>query len=143
MADMTLPRPMFQAFAAQVGRFDRMGAHARTLTIMVKIRDDIGGAIGPRWVDKTLSAGDCAKLAHGIGMARDILRAAGAKKVFKSWHFAAHPGGSLRIGDVVDSNLQTSARNLYVCDASVIPESWGLPPTLTLLCLGKRLGMAL
>jgi choline dehydrogenase-like flavoprotein len=27
-----------------------------------------------------------------------------------------------------------------VCDASVIPGPWGLPPTLTLLALGKRLG---
>ena len=140
LADMTLPKPMYQAFAAQVGRLDRLMSHAQTLTLMVKIRDDIGGAIGPRWVDKTLTTGDRAKLATGVGMAREILRAAGAKKIFKSWHFAAHPGGSLRIGEVVDSNLQTTTRNLFVCDASVIPESWGLPPTLTLLCLGKRLG---
>ena len=143
LADMTLPKPMYQAFAAQVGRVDRLMAHARTLTLMVKIRDDIGGAVGPRWVDKTLTANDRAKLAAGIGMARDILRSAGARKIFKSWHFAAHPGGSLRIGEAVDSNLQTTTPNLYVCDASVIPESWGLPPTLTLLCLGKRLGLHL
>jgi choline dehydrogenase-like flavoprotein len=143
LADMTLPKPMYQAFAAQVGRVDRLMAHARTLTLMVKIRDDIGGAIGPHWVDKTLTASDRAKLAAGIGIARDILRSAGATKIFKSWHFAAHPGGSLRIGQAVDSNLQTKTPNLYVCDASVIPESWGLPPTLTLLCLGKRLGMTL
>lgn len=140
LADMTLPKPMYQAFAAQVGRLDRLTSHARTLTLMVKIRDDIGGGVGPRWVDKTLTAGDRAKFATGVGIAREILRAAGAKKIFKSWHFAAHPGGSLRIGDVVDGNLQTTTRNLFVCDASVIPGPWGLPPTLTLLCLGKRLG---
>ncbi len=140
LADMTLPKPMYQAFAAQVGRLDRLMSHAQTLTLMVKIRDDIGGGIGPRWVDKTLTSGDRDKLATGVGMAREILRAAGAKKIFKSWHFAAHPGGSLRIGEVVDGNLQTTTRNLFVCDASVIPGPWGLPPTLTLLCLGKRLG---
>lgn len=140
LADMTLPKPMYQAFAAQVGRFDRLMSHARTLTLMVKIRDDIGGGVGPRWVDKTLTAGDREKLATGVGMAREILRAAGARRIFKSWHFAAHPGGSLRIGEVVDSDLQTKTRNLFVCDASVIPGPWGLPPTLTLLCLGRRLG---
>ena len=140
LADMTLPKPMYQAFAAQVGRLDRLMSHARTLTLMVKIRDDIGGGVGPRWVDKTLTAGDRTKFAVGVGMAREILRSAGAKKIFKSWHFAAHPGGSLRIGEVVDGDLQTTTRNLYVCDASVIPGPWGLPPTLTLLCLGKRLG---
>lgn len=143
LADMALPKPMYQAFAAQVGRLDRLLSHAQTLTLMVKIRDDLGGGVGPRWVDKTLTAADRRKLAAGVGMARDILRAAGARKVFKSWHFAAHPGGSLPIGAVVDSDLQTKTRGLYVCDASVIPGPWGLPPTLTLLCLGKRLGQAL
>ena len=143
LADMTLPRPMYQAFASQVGRLDRLFAHAQTLTLMVKIRDDVGGSVGPRWVDKTLTAADRRKLAAGVGLARDILRAADAKKIFKSWHFAAHPGGSLPIGAVVSSDLQTSTRGLYVCDASVIPGPWGLPPTLTLLCLGKRLGQAL
>jgi choline dehydrogenase-like flavoprotein len=139
-ADMTLPKPMYQAFAAQAGRIDRLFAHAGTLSLMVKIRDDIGGQIGPHWVNKSLSAHDRAKLKTGVGIARDILKAAGARKIFKSWHFAAHPGGSVRIGEGVDSNLQTSTANLFACDASVIPESWGLPPTLTLLCLGKRLG---
>lgn len=143
LADMTLPKPMYQAFAAQVGRVDRLLAHAQTLTLMVKIRDDIGGSIGPRWVDKALTAADRRKLATGVDMARGILRAAGARKIFKSWHFAAHPGGSVRLGEGVDSTLQTGTANLYVCDASVIPQPWGLPPTLTLLCLGKRLGQFL
>lgn len=140
LADLTLPQPMYAAFAAQVGRVDRLFAHRRTLSMMVKIRDEIGGKVGPRWADKSLQASDRHKLARGIGMAKAILREAGAHHIFKSWHFAAHPGGSVRIGDGVDANLQTKTTGLYVCDASVIPEPWGLPPTLTLLCLGKRLG---
>ena len=143
LADLTLPLPMYQGFTAQVGRLDRLLAHRRTLSIMVKIRDDIGGSVGPRWADKRLQVADKAKLATGVGMARDILAACGARHVFKSWHFAAHPGGSVRIGDGVDSNLRTTTPGLYVCDASVIPQAWGLPPTLTLLCLGKRLGQHL
>ena len=143
LADLTLPKPMYQGFVAQVGRLDRLGAHARTLSLMVKIRDEIGGSVGPCWADKTLQKSDRKKIATGVGIARDILAACGAKHVFKSWHFAAHPGGSVRIGDGVDSDLQTATRNLYVCDASVIPQAWGLPPTLTLLCLGKRLGAML
>ena len=143
LADMTLPRPMYQGFTAQVGRFDRLFAHRRTLSVMVKIRDEIGGSIGPRWVDKTLHAADRKKLKEGTEMARRILKAAGARHIFKSWHFAAHPGGSVRIGAGVDSDLRTATAGLYVCDASVIPEAWGLPPTLTLLCLGKRLGSQL
>jgi choline dehydrogenase-like flavoprotein len=140
LADLTLPKPMYQGFTAQVGRLDRLFAHRRTLSIMVKIRDEIGGSVGPRWADKRLQASDRNKLATGVGMAREVLAACGARHVFKTWHFAAHPGGSVRIGDGVDRNLQTSTANLYVCDASVIPQAWGLPPTLTLLSLGKRLG---
>jgi choline dehydrogenase-like flavoprotein len=140
LADLTLPLPMYQGFTAQVGRVDRLLAHRRTLSIMVKIRDQIGGSVGPHWADKRLQPADRKKLATGVGMAREVLAACGARHVFKTWHFAAHPGGSVRIGDGVDSDLQTSAPGLYVCDASVIPQAWGLPPTLTLLCLGKRLG---
>ncbi|WP_282432948.1 hypothetical protein [Desulfosporosinus sp. Sb-LF] len=28
---------------------------------------------------------------------------------------------------------------MYVCDCSMIPTEWGLPPTLTVLSLAKRL----
>lgn len=143
LADLTLPKPMYQAFALQVGRVGRLFSHARTLSVMVKIRDDIGGHIGPRWVDKTLQPNDKAKFRDGIAMASQVLKEAGAHDIFKSWHFAAHPGGSVRIGHGVDRHLRTALPNLYACDASVIPEPWGLPPTLTLLSLGKRLGTSI
>ena len=142
-ADLTLPRPMYQAFAAQAGRLDRLFAHARTLSIMVKIRDEVGGRIGPRWVDKTLQPADRRKFDQGIALARAVLERAGAHHIFASHHFAAHPGGSAAIGERVGSDLQTEVAGLYVCDASVIPGPWGLPPTLTLLCLGRRLGWQL
>ncbi|WBS02840.1 GMC family oxidoreductase N-terminal domain-containing protein [Pseudoduganella sp. SL102] len=142
-ADLALPQPMYSAFAAQVGRFDRLGAHRRTLSIMVKIADKAGGAVGPRWVDKTLTTADKAKLRRGVDIARGILRQAGAKHVFDSHHFAAHPGGTAPVGTVVDTGLQTRTPGLYVCDAAVLPAPWGLPPTLTLLCLGRRLGRRL
>jgi choline dehydrogenase-like flavoprotein len=140
LADLTLPRPMYQAFAAQAGRVDRLFAHDRTLTIMVKIRDEIRGNVGPRWVDKTLAPADRRRLDDGIAIARRVLEQAGARHIFASHHFAAHPGGTVRIGDALDADLRTSTRGLHVCDASVIPAPWGLPPTLTLLCLGWRLG---
>jgi choline dehydrogenase-like flavoprotein len=143
LADLTLPKPMYQAFALQVGRIDRLFSHAQTLSVMVKIRDDIGGNIGPRWVNKSLQPGDKTKFRDGIALARKVLKEAGAHHIFKSWHFAAHPGGSVRIGHGVDRHLRTALSGLYVCDASVIPEPWGLPPTLTLLSLGKRLGTAI
>ena len=110
------------------------------LSIMVKIKDDLGGRITNRGgCRKDLSPSDYRKLDDGFVRAKKILKNAGVKTVSKSMVFAAHPGGTVKIGDVVDSNLKAEHDNLYVCDCSVIPEAWGLPPTLTVLGLGKRL----
>lgn len=110
------------------------------LSIMIKIKDDLGGRITDRGgCRKDLSGSDYRKLSDGFDHAKKILKNAGVKRVSKSMVFAAHPGGTVKIGDVVDSNLKTERDNLYVCDCSVIPEAWGLPPTLTVLGLGKRL----
>lgn len=139
LADLTLPRPLFQAFSAQVGRIDRLLAHRKTLSIMVKVKDDLGGQIGPKWMNKSLTENDRGRLRYGTNLAQEILRNTGAQHVFSSHHFAAHPGGGAKIGDLVDENLQTDIAGLYVCDASVIPEPWGLAPSFTLMCLGLRL----
>lgn len=140
LSDLTLPRSMYQAFAAQVGRFDRLLAHQKTLSIMVKIKDDLGGVIGPKWINKSLSADDRQRFTVGTELARDILKAAGAKTIFHSHHFSAHPGGGAKIGELVDENLQTEVSGLYVCDGSVIPEPWGIAPSFSLMCFGHRLG---
>jgi len=143
LADLTLPRPLYQAFVAQVGRFDRLLAHGRTLSIMVKIKDDLGGSIGPKWLNKSLTSDDRQRFSEGTALARDILQQAGARQLFQSHHFAAHPGGGAKIGDIVDANLETNIKGLFVCDASVIPEAWGLPPSYTIMCLAHRLGRQL
>jgi choline dehydrogenase-like flavoprotein len=51
----------------------------------------------------------------------------------------AHPGATARIGEVVDQDLETRIRNLYVSDASVLPEALDRPVVLSLICLAKRL----
>jgi choline dehydrogenase-like flavoprotein len=66
LADMSLPRTMYQAFTMQVGRLDRLFAHQKTLTLMVKIRDQIGGNIGPLSVNKSLQVSDKKNLGMGL-----------------------------------------------------------------------------
>jgi choline dehydrogenase-like flavoprotein len=139
LSDLTLPKPLFQLFSAQVGRLTTLASHAKTLTIMVKIRDELGGRIGKHWLNKKLVAADHDKLNTGIVIAKDILQQANATSLYQSHHFAAHPGGSVKIGECVDANLESEIKGLYVCDASVIPEPWGLAPSYTLMCLGMRL----
>lgn len=140
MTDMALPKMLNTVFAASAFRFWRMFSHTNVVRIMVKVKDDLGGTIGD-WGDirKDLSNNDKAKLMKGYHHARKILKHAGAKGIHKTWYLAAHPGGTVKLGEAVDNNLETKVANLYVCDCSVIPEAWGLPPTLTILGLGKRL----
>ena len=107
---------------------------------MIKIRDGLGGKITKGgWVNKKLSREDKMKLEKGAEHAGRILKHAGATDTYKSATIAAHPGGTVKIGEHVDTNLKTKFDNLYVCDCSVIPKEWGLPPTWSILALGKRL----
>lgn len=140
LTDMSVPGPLYAAMSAQVGRLDRLFAHERTLQIMIKVRDDLSGRLTRRGgIRKPLTRADRDRLDNGYRRAREILSNAGAKHVFRSWCMAAHPGGTVKVGDLLDAELKTEYDNLYVCDASVIPEPWGRPPTLTVIGLGKRL----
>lgn len=134
-------------FAASVGLRDpralpKCRHYSSVLGIMVKIRDDMGGRINlDGSFSKPLSYDDRLKLDKGTRVAETILENAGCdvNDIFYSIDRGAHPGGTACIGRIVDENLQTELENLYVCDASVIPEPWGLPPVLTCIGLGKRL----
>ncbi len=141
MTDMALPSILEKVFTAQVFRFWRLFESRKTLRIMIKVRDDLAGHLTDSGgVRKALTEQDKAKLMKGYSIARDILEKAGAKGIFKTWYLAAHPGGTVKIGEFLDADLKVkNFDNLYVCDCSVIPEPWGLPPALTLVCLGKRL----
>jgi choline dehydrogenase-like flavoprotein len=140
MTDFNLPAPLYMAFTGEVLRFDRLLSHSRTLQIMVKAKDPLGGRLTDRGgIRKTLLPEDKRRLMHGYERAKIILRHAGARNIFKTWYMATHPGGTVKIGHLVDSNLRTEFENLYVCDCSVIPVAWGLPPVFTIICLAKRL----
>lgn len=141
MVDLNFPTPVYLAQSMPKLRWHKAFSRPDTLMIMVKIKDDLGGRM--TWkggVRKSLNDQDKSKLKDGCANARKILENAGAKGVFGGWTLAAHPGGTVKINDMLDSNLKTERDNLYVCDCSVIPEGCGMPPTLTLLALGKRLG---
>jgi choline dehydrogenase-like flavoprotein len=140
LTDLCVPKALYLLQTAQVGRLHKLGAHRRTLQIMIKAKDGLGGHLTDRGgVRKRLAPEDKAKLLHGYERAKSILAHAGARGIYKSGYLAAHPGGTVKVGELLDANLQTEFENLYVCDCSVIPEAWGLPPSLTLIGLGKRL----
>jgi choline dehydrogenase-like flavoprotein len=141
MTDFNLPHLMKIAFDLEVFKLKQAFSYSNVVPIMIKVKDGLGGSIkNGSWIWKTLKSEDKKKLDKGHDHAKKILENAGATNIYRSWILAAHPGGTVKIGVHVNSDLETKIENLYVCDCSVIPEAWGLPPTFTLLALGKRLG---
>lgn len=140
MTDMALPFMLDKIFALNVFRVHRLFESRKTIRIMIKAKDVLGGRLTDRGgVRKNLAPEDRAKLMDGYRRAVQILEKAGAKGIYKTWYLAAHPGGTVKIGEHLDATLQTRFENLYVCDCSVIPEPWGRPPTLSIVGLAKHM----
>jgi choline dehydrogenase-like flavoprotein len=120
---------------------ERAEEYARHVSVIVKIADDSAGCVYPDGTfSKPATEADRKKLAKGGSAARDFLLAIGARPdsiIKREGLYGGHNGGACAIGDVVDSNLQAEVNNLFVCDASVLPMSPGLPPVLTVMALAK------
>jgi choline dehydrogenase-like flavoprotein len=118
-------------------------AASKVLGMMAKIHDDAGGRVFPDGsISMPITKNDQERFERAFSRAEEILVNAGVKKksIVRSKICGAHPGGTAGIGSIVDKDLQTGIDNLFVCDASVLPESPGLPPIETIVALAKRLG---
>ena len=113
-----------------------------TLGVMIKIKDDISGGLTlDGEISKPMTERDQFRLNHGAIVAQRILVRAGADpdSIFITPLRGTHPSGTVRLGQMLDENLQTEVKNLFVCDASSFPEALDRPTVLTILALGKRL----
>lgn len=114
----------------------------KLLCIMVKVRDELNGRVNADGtIYKPLDDGARQRLTKGIGIATEILMKAGVKRkdMLACRPFGGHPGGTVPLGKHLDSDCQTEIKNCYCVDNSIIPEPWGLPPTLTVIAMAKRL----
>jgi choline dehydrogenase-like flavoprotein len=144
MTDVVDPWPLY-FFGLMMGgprkaRF--FSGYPRTLGIMTKSRDQLTGCILPDGkVSKPLGQPELGLLARGSEIAKRVLVRAGCDPgtILTAPPRGAHPGGTVRIDDVLDRDLQTEIAGLYVCDSSVIPEPMGLPPVMMIVGLAKRL----
>jgi choline dehydrogenase-like flavoprotein len=118
----------------------------RTLGVMIKLTDDVSGMIGEDGrISKGVTIADQRKLDRAVTVATSILHRAGCKgdSIFVTPLRGTHPQATVRIGDIVGTDLSTSLPGLYVCDASVFPRAVGRPTVLTILALARRLGRML
>ena len=113
-----------------------------TLGVMIKLKDDVsGGVFLDGRISKPMTDHDRPRMRAAEEVCRRILIEAGAKPetIFTTPLRGTHPSGTVRVGTLVDENLQTEVSGLYVCDASVFPEALARPTVLTIIGLGKRL----
>ena len=118
----------------------------RTLGVMIKLKDEISGEIDDHGtIHKGLTAADRDRLQQAEATAARILREAGCDPatLITTPLRGTHPSASVRIGDVVNQELETEVSGLYVCDASVFPEALARPTVLTILALARRLARTL
>jgi hypothetical protein len=47
------------------------------------------------------------KIAQGIRASQRNITKAGVRSIFKTAYLAAHPGGTVKVGDILDSDLKT------------------------------------
>jgi choline dehydrogenase-like flavoprotein len=113
------------------------------ISLMVKLADTPRGSISGDTVSVGLTPTDKMKMAEGIELCREILRRFGARKteMFLGTMNAGHPGGMLPLTDKEATSLHHDRLpgNLYVADATLLPNSLGNPPILTIIALAKRI----
>jgi choline dehydrogenase-like flavoprotein/uncharacterized protein (DUF3820 family) len=117
------------------------------LSLMIKLADTPSGTVTDGRVDKALTSEDTAALSSAVDMCAEILRRVGVEKreMFFGTLNAGHPGGMLplRSEDAMTLRPRRLPENLFVADATLLPESLGKPPILTIIALAKKVAKAI
>jgi choline dehydrogenase-like flavoprotein len=108
---------------------------------------------GRAWVDETghdrysfaWNERERERIDRSLAFARDVLLAAGARRVYQTEVLSTHVQGGCRMGadpaeSVVDPHGEChSVRRLFVGDGSVIPRTLSVNPSLTIMASGALL----
>ena len=112
-------------------------------SIMIKLADEERGSTDGRKTDKTMSAVDQARMKVAVEQSREIMERLGVprEQQFLGTLNAGHPGGMLPLTAAEKDTLHSPLLpgNLYVADATILPEAMGNPPILTIMALAKKI----
>lgn len=102
-------------------------------------------ADGHERIEVDLQPSETARLAAALRFSREVLEAAGAREVYWTGLISTHTQGGCRMGDdparsVVDRHCEShEVKDLFVGDASVLPRTLSVNPSLTVMALATRL----
>src|SRR6185437_16134256 len=91
------------------------------------------------------SSGDIARIDGALRFSREVLEAAGARRVLNTGLVTTHMQGSCRMGadparSLVDTHAEChTVSRLFVGDGSTIPRTVSANPSLTIMALALRL----
>ena len=112
-------------------------------SLQIKLADANLGSVSRKGIQKTLTTRDKERLNEGVNTCTDIFSRLGTKSegIFLGTVNAGHPGGMLPLTEKESDTLHHDKlpRNLYVADATLIPNSLGNPPSLEIMALAKRI----
>ena len=145
LGDANIPKPLHGPMMLGGLKLRHMVSFPRTIGIGVKVKDTLGGEFkADGRLRKGFGREDLQKLEKGRQEAVKVLAQAGARHIVDFGITAAgRVGGLVRIQEHVDARLETSLRNLHVCDGSVIPDDFRGTPTLTLVAMARYLSRQL
>ncbi len=103
------------------------------------------GEDGMEQLGVRFEAAERERIDSGLRFSRQVLEAAGARQVCWTGLVSTHVQGSCRMGDdparsVVDRNGEShDVKRLFVGDASLVPRTLSVNPSLTIMALATRL----
>jgi choline dehydrogenase-like flavoprotein len=120
----------------------RIGKYKKVLSVFEKVSDEGQGTCYPDGrISKKFTDKDWKVFKYARDTAEKILVKAGCDP--DDLHHAnfvlGHPSSTVKVGVLLDTNLETKIKNLYCCDTSAFPKAPGRPPALTVVVLAKRL----
>lgn len=113
------------------------------VSMMIKLADEEKGSMSGRKMTKAMTVQDEARMKKAVAQCREILEKLGVpeEEQFLGTLNAGHPGGMLPLTEAERDTLHNPLlpANLYVADATILPEAMGNPPILTIMALAKKI----